>query len=131
MIDIILYNNPDYKILVTGHSLGGALSVLCGVHLSLQRPTTEITVENFGCPRVGNDHFRNWVDEIPNLSIWRFIFDDDFVPHLPPAFMCYRHVGHLIHLSKGVKVYYSEDGCRSLNYIGAPKEIWDGKLCED
>ena len=128
VIDSILSNNPDYKILVTGHSLGGALSVLCGIHLSSQRPATDITVENFGCPRVGNDHFRNWVNEIPNLSIWRFVFDDDLVTRLPPAVLWYRHVGHLIHLGKDIKVYYLQDGCRSLNYISAPKEPWDSKL---
>ena len=128
VIDDILANHPDYQILVTGHSLGAALSILCGVYLSLQRPTTEITVENFGSPRVGNDHFKNWANAIPNLVIWRFVQGNDLVTHVPLALMNYSHVGHLFHLCKDSKVYYLQDGDSSLHYIAAPKCICDGKF---
>ena len=42
----------DTEIFVTGHSLGAALSVLCGTRLALKYPEHNIQVLNFGCPKV-------------------------------------------------------------------------------
>lgn len=41
------------KLFVTGHSLGGALSVLCGIRLALKYRERQVQVINFGCPKVG------------------------------------------------------------------------------
>ena len=42
----------DTEIFVTGHSLGAALSVLCGIRLALKFPDHKVHVINFGCPKV-------------------------------------------------------------------------------
>ena len=49
---------PNYKIWVTGHSLGAAISVLCAVELAQEG--FSVNVINFGCPRVGNQDFSNF-----------------------------------------------------------------------
>ena len=52
-------NKNNATVVVTGHSLGGALSVLCALDLAVDMPQlvpNGISVVNFGCPRVGYSH---------------------------------------------------------------------------
>lgn len=47
--------NPDAEILITGHSLGGALATLCFLDLQLTLgPAPFAPVYIFGAPRVGS-----------------------------------------------------------------------------
>ncbi|KAJ7858289.1 Alpha/Beta hydrolase protein, partial [Mycena leptocephala] len=56
---------PDASVLVTGHSLGAAISLLDAIFLKQQLPSnTSIQVVGFGRPRVGNPVFANWVDSM-------------------------------------------------------------------
>ena len=54
----------DTEIFVTGHSLGAALSVLCGIRLALKFPKHNIQVINFGCPKVRG--FSNPLTNLPS-----------------------------------------------------------------
>lgn len=60
--------------IVTGHSLGGALSMLTG---PLLEPDLICT---FGAPKVGNETFYQLRT---GRDLWRFVNDDDLVPRLP------------------------------------------------
>lgn len=72
--------NPQYKVVVTGHSLGGALSTLAA--LTLTSLNTSITLINFGSPRVGNRDFAEFASStIKNR--FRLTHYRDVVPHLP------------------------------------------------
>jgi hypothetical protein len=92
---------------ITGHSLGAANSVLTAValasHSSKQLPKTIISI-NFGCPRIGNLAYRDYVHENPiiqsSLSIWRVVLGWDLVARLPEL---YYHAGHTIQLYETVK----------------------------
>ncbi|KAK7047045.1 Alpha/Beta hydrolase protein, partial [Favolaschia claudopus] len=54
---------PDASVLVTGHSLGAAISLLDAIFLKQQLPSnTSVQVVGFGRPRVGNAAFATWVD---------------------------------------------------------------------
>jgi hypothetical protein len=78
-------------VVLTGHSLGGALATLAAVYL--QGHGCEIhEVYTFGQPRVGDADFASAFagTEIPLI---RMVHDDDPVPHLPPALMGYQHCG--------------------------------------
>ncbi len=76
-------------IWVTGHSLGGAMASL--VSLRLARDGFPVrAVYTYGSPRPGDRHFRD-AYHLPN---YRFVNDNDLVPHLPFRW-CYRHVGLL------------------------------------
>jgi len=78
------------NVIVAGHSLGAALSVLGA--LDLQSNTSfQITLYNFGDPRVGDYNFYNYAKT--NLpSSFRFTNHRDLVPHLPPITMNYHHI---------------------------------------
>uniref|UniRef100_A0A0N4ZAC6 Lipase_3 domain-containing protein n=1 Tax=Parastrongyloides trichosuri TaxID=131310 RepID=A0A0N4ZAC6_PARTI len=79
--DSPLQNN----IVITGHSLGGAMATLLGLQLvSSGRNANNITVITFGEPRIGDyvlsDVIRN---SLPNL--FRVTHYQDIVPHYPPC----------------------------------------------
>lgn len=82
--------NPS--IVVCGHSLGGALATICAFDISLQYNFDDLTVYNFGCPRVGNRKFAHVVNErIPKL--FRVVYQGDAVYSVPPIWKGYVHCG--------------------------------------
>ena len=92
----IYKNYPDRNILVTGHSLGGALATICGAHFAQTYPEKQVKVVNFGSPRVGNRAFKNYIEkEATNLQHTRIINHRDIVPRM--FLINYHHVGHLIY----------------------------------
>lgn len=94
------------RLYITGHSLGAANSVLTAValtsHPSQHLPQT-ITSINFGCPRIGNRAYRDYLHVNPvvrPLSIWRVVLGWDLVARLPEL---YYHAGHTIQLYESAK----------------------------
>src|SRR5262249_52990758 len=73
---------PGARLLITGHSKGGALAPLAALRLWAmnQTPSRVIT---FAGPRVGD---RAFADIYNNAQIvhTRYEFQDDIVPHVPP-----------------------------------------------
>ena len=86
-----LLGRPSHArpVWVTGHSLGGAMATLASVRLSAEGFRIR-GVYTYGSPRPGDWSFHN--DYI--LPNYRFVNDDDIVPHLPLRW-CYQHVGAL------------------------------------
>jgi hypothetical protein len=74
---------------ITGHSLGGAMATLASIRLARDGYAIR-GVCTFGSPRVGDQAFRD-AYVLPN---YRFVNDNDLVPHLP-FYRCYKHVGRL------------------------------------
>jgi hypothetical protein len=79
----------NMPIWVTGHSLGGALATLVA-HRLVNEGLPVRAVYSYGSPRPGDRNFRNAY----RLHNYRFVNDNDLVPHLPFRW-CYRHVGLL------------------------------------
>uniref|UniRef100_A0A7E4VNW0 Lipase_3 domain-containing protein n=1 Tax=Panagrellus redivivus TaxID=6233 RepID=A0A7E4VNW0_PANRE len=88
-------DNPNYKILFTGHSFGGAVASLASamfVHenLNLKNLTKSVFSITFGQPRVGNHAYAIAHDKlVPNS--WRIVHRKDIVPHIP---LCLSFMGH-------------------------------------
>ncbi|CAE6464664.1 unnamed protein product [Rhizoctonia solani] len=77
-------------VTLTGHSLGGAISLLDSLYLSLNLPSATIKVVTHGMPRVGNNEFANLIDSrITDLS--RITNMQDPVPILPGRRLDYAH----------------------------------------
>lgn len=86
-------SNPTYKIIVTGHSLGGAMANLCAATIvaSGYVPPSNIVLYTMGEPRVGNDDYVVGYDSL-NIESYRIIHKRDLVPHLPPDHLFgYKH----------------------------------------
>uniref|UniRef100_A0A0K0F3P8 Lipase_3 domain-containing protein n=1 Tax=Strongyloides venezuelensis TaxID=75913 RepID=A0A0K0F3P8_STRVS len=79
-----LYKN--YKVYITGHSLGGVHASLAAIniHLSKLRKSQDIFLYTFGEPRFASLRFAiNFDRRIPNS--WRVVSGSDIVPHFPPC----------------------------------------------
>jgi predicted lipase len=106
----LVAENPDFEVYVTGHSLGAALSTLCGFELAheIENP---VTVVSFASPRVGNRKWKAAFDGKANLHHSRVSTQRDIVTAFP--YFRYHHVGENIRLSdKAVKVF-GADAVRS------------------
>jgi len=95
----LLVQNPAAKIYITGHSLGGAIVILCALEFSrLKLPIAG--VYTFGQPRVGNKTFSQiYNDALGNIT-FHIVNADDPVPLLPPLLFDYRDEGNEIFLPK-------------------------------
>jgi hypothetical protein len=115
-------NGMPMRILTTGHSLGGADAVLTAVALKLQPDWKDELIESisFGCPKTGNWAWRDFVNSIDKLGIWRVVNGLDIVPRLPPGIR-FHHVGHTLQLDGDrAKAYWLHDGDKGLGYRGIP-----------
>lgn len=70
----------DYKLYITGHSLGGALALVASRVLSTDNVAACYT---FGSPKVGNSEFG---DDI-KIPIYRVVNAADLVPRVPPTWL--------------------------------------------
>eukprot|EP00760_Papus_ankaliazontas_P023216 PhM_4_TR1988/c0_g2_i1/m.68940 len=85
--------HPGKEVIVTGHSLGGALATFAAYDIK-RFLRVEPTVYTFGAPRVGNDTFAQMYDAmVPNT--FRVVNESDIVTSIPfSAFgLLFRHVG--------------------------------------
>ncbi|CAD5218413.1 unnamed protein product [Bursaphelenchus okinawaensis] len=85
--------NPHYEVLVTGHSLGGAMASIAAmdlVHMA-KVPSEQVKLVTFGQPRTGDQKFAEDHDRlIPHT--YRITHGRDIVPHVPPVgFEGYNH----------------------------------------
>ncbi len=97
---------PTYSLIVTGHSLGGALANLAFVDFRVAGFGT--SHYSFGSPRVGNQAFSDYVKSLGIVQ--RITHYQDPVPHLPWESMDYVHAInevyedeiHVLHACNGV-----------------------------
>ncbi|CEJ89728.1 hypothetical protein VHEMI05553 [[Torrubiella] hemipterigena] len=88
----------DYRVVLTGHSLGGAVAILGGAYL--RRDGQPVDVYTYGAPRVGNDAFANFASNQAGTS-FRITHTVDPVPRLPPIIFGFRHTTPEVWLSNG------------------------------
>lgn len=79
-----LNKNPKRPLIISGHSLGGALAMLYGAKLR-ENKIEEIEIVTFGQPRCGNIKFIESFAKL-NIPYTRFINKEDKVPDVPPPF---------------------------------------------
>jgi len=131
------------RILVVGHSLGGALATLSALELARTIPNTPpIDLRTFGSPRVGDPNFvRYFKSAVPIRSSFRIVADRDPVPQTPPRklfFTKWEHVPSEIWLSgdnqdirqcalgSGDKDFVNEDSACSYSKRNLfTSEVWD------
>jgi hypothetical protein len=120
---------PNFRIVATGHSLGGALATLAaGVlrsrGLTVDLVCTHISISNYiyirtwtlrhrrftltnsvqytyGAPKVGLSALANYLTSTTRGSTYRVTHVNDPVPRLPPALLGYRHSSPEYYITSG------------------------------
>ncbi|KAI0244161.1 hypothetical protein L0F63_000735, partial [Massospora cicadina] len=83
----------NYKLVVVGHSLGGAIASLAAIriHFRLGIPWSRMELYTYGQPRTGNVIFARWFSQQP-IGSSRVVYNNDIVPHFSPgALGVYAH----------------------------------------
>ncbi|KAJ7240164.1 alpha/beta-hydrolase [Mycena haematopus] len=83
---------PSYSVVVTGHSLGGALAALGGVSVKIALPKVALKLYTFGQPRTGDAKWAAFAEStIGAGNIFRGVHTYDGVPTIIPRFLGYEH----------------------------------------
>ncbi|KAL2132308.1 hypothetical protein VTI74DRAFT_3944 [Chaetomium olivicolor] len=90
--------NPSYQVIVTGHSLGGAVGTLAAAYI--RKAGFAADLYTYGSPRVGNAAFVEFVTAQPGAE-YRITHTVDPVPRLPPIFVNYRHTSPEYWINEG------------------------------
>ena len=104
------------KLILTGHSLGGALATVMAAEWQDFLPAAWVIT--FGQPAVGSGAFRMFFLQHYSGKFFRFVNRDDVVPRVPPG---YEHVGRLLHfdvnngLRNGQSLPVAEAAVESVN----------------
>ena len=87
-----IWNNPTYKVILNGHSLGGALSPILAIKLVFVDfvDPRRLSIISFGAPRVGNRQFALLISRISDES-YRVTHGSDIIAKQPPRFIGYHH----------------------------------------
>jgi triacylglycerol lipase len=111
--------NPDYQVVLVGHSLGGAVAALAGLELSLRGLDPQVTT--FGEPKIGNGEFSEFINAAFRLDLStssdryrRVTHVNDPVPLLP-----LKEWGYASHAGE---IYISK--------LSLPPSITDLEVCE-
>jgi hypothetical protein len=94
LLDTLIEQHPFCDVTFTGHSFGGALSVLAALRYSNARPMVRVNSYPMGSPKVGFSEFRRLVNSSPNLRVMRLEFGQDGKCQLPGQGG--SHVGHTL-----------------------------------
>ena len=97
----VLANRGETPVLVTGHSMGGALAVIAADHFLSEKNLRATALYVFGMPRVGDEGFASRYNETLGSTTYRLVHGSDVVATVPPSSFGFRHVGRLIHCARG------------------------------
>jgi hypothetical protein len=86
----LLTAKPDYKLLVTGHSLGATHAELVSLFIKLNLDVLPITY-TYGAPRVGNGEYEHYWSSQMGMEQYRLTNTQDPVPSLPPMALKFHH----------------------------------------
>ncbi|KAM4067105.1 lipase (class 3) domain-containing protein [Hirsutella rhossiliensis] len=86
----LLEKHKDYRLIVTGHSLGGAVATIAGAYLRRQKIACDIYT--YGSPRVGDRHFADYVSSQRNGVTARITSRFDPVTVMPSTLLNFQHV---------------------------------------
>ncbi|KAI0709753.1 Alpha/Beta hydrolase protein [Earliella scabrosa] len=89
------------KVTAVGHSLGAGISLLEAIFLRLHIPDATVRFVGYGCPRVGDNAFVNWVDQL-DIQVNHIANKKDIVTTLPPLLLLglFRHISGEIHITE-------------------------------
>jgi predicted lipase len=127
--DLLPHLDKSKEVILTGHSLGAAISTLLMMYLHEDGFKLGLSI-NFGQPKVTN---KVGADKYANLPLLRVIDENDVVPLLPPSTLVdsvhgiYHHIGKETILLEG-QYYVFQD--QHLQRSTGSNSFWENLLDE-
>ena len=106
------HKDPSKPLIITGHSLGGALAAITGAYFEVKSlPAPKLScIYTFGQPRIGLHDFCTSYSQILKGKLVRFVNQQDVVPRVPFNGLNYGDAGTMIHFdSTGTPVKESPE----------------------
>lgn len=100
-VNLAIQKSGNSKLLVLGHSLGGAMAQIAAVDLAVTQPDIaklNIVLYTIGSPRAGTPGFREGLYRYVSFH-GRMTHASDIVVHLPPRWTGYVHTGVEMHFA--------------------------------
>ena len=94
--------NPERKLVIAGHSLGGATAT-CIADLLWESGNHNVALVTAGSPRPGGRRLRRRIKDIEHL---RFVHGNDIVPGTPPWLAGFVHTHPRIYLPDAVETRF-------------------------
>ena len=116
--------NPERKLVIAGHSLGGATAT-CIADLLWESGNKNIALVTAGSPRPGGRRLRR---RLKDLEHHRFVHGNDIVPNTPPWLAGFVHTHPKIYLADAVETRF--DGVADHNigdYYDAAVKYYESK----
>ena len=116
--------NPERKLVIAGHSLGGATAT-CIADLLWESGNHNVALVTAGSPRPGGRRLRRRLKDIEHL---RFVHGNDIVPGTPPWLAGFVHTHPRIYLPDAVETRF--DGVADHNmgdYYDAAVKYYESK----
>ena len=114
------------NIVVSGHSLGGAVATLYAYSIKKHYPHYNVSSTTIGSPRVGNKTFKENYDN-SDIDTLRIVHNNDLVTHTP--YIRFYHVNHQVRLDNNGNRLKNDKSLKSFwLYL---KAIFSGKNIKD
>jgi triacylglycerol lipase len=100
--------DSNKKLIITGHSLGGALATLCALDLAYNTKFAPPIVYTYGAPRVGDPTFAATYNQKIALN-HRVVIESDLIPLIPPPLykkLSHPKVYHYLHVKGGFMLHF-------------------------
>ncbi|EGF82532.1 hypothetical protein BATDEDRAFT_86691 [Batrachochytrium dendrobatidis JAM81] len=127
VMDAVKLLHPNFKVVFTGHSLGGALSTMAALDYYDKYGGGAIRnayLYTYGSPKVGNKVFADWFSSLPFGGIYRLAHVSDIVPHLPPSFFGYAHIRPDYEITQDKTVFSCSGNNVGEVYVRQATSIW-------
>ena len=81
---------PSFKVVVVGHSLGGAIATLAATEI--RNTGINADLYTYGAPRIAGSSLSDYITNQNRGGNFRVTHTDDVVPRVPPLFLDYVHI---------------------------------------
>ncbi|ORZ30582.1 Alpha/Beta hydrolase protein [Catenaria anguillulae PL171] len=89
-----LARNPDRTLLVSGHSLGGAIAAMAALDIVAGRmiDAARVDLVTYGTPRIGDRAFASLMEGVGFRMMQRVVSGRDLIPHVPAQAIGYQQL---------------------------------------